>query len=238
MDSLYEDTWKFNEIKGHQGPLNPNHQDYKGSRYNVLIAWEDGTESYIPMARVQDPVELAKYGERHKLLDMPGWKQFKRLAKQQKKLLRLARQAKLRSIRRSPKYRYGFLVPQNHVEAMRLDTANGNSRWRDAEKVELDQLFEYNTSKNLGKQGRPPLGYKKIGVRFVYDVKHDGRHKARMVALGHTRDIPLGSVYSGVVSLRSLRLVLFLAELNGLQIYGTDVGNAYLEAKMKEKIFV
>ena len=58
-----------------------------------------------------------------------------------------------------------------------------------------------------------------------------------MVALGHTTDIPLDSVYSGVVSLRSLRLVLFLAELNGLQIYGTDVGNAYLEAKTKEKIY-
>jgi len=47
----------------------------------------------------------------------------------------------------------------------------------------------------------------------------------------------LESVYSGVVSLRSLRIVIFLAELNGLQLYGADVGNAYLEAKTKEKVY-
>jgi len=50
-------------------------------------------------------------------------------------------------------------------------------------------------------------------------------------------DIPLESVYSGVVSLRSLRLVIFLAELNGLTLFQADVGNAYLEAKTKEKVY-
>jgi len=35
----------------------------------------------------------------------------------------------------------------------------------------------------------------------------------------------------GVIScLREVRLVIFLAELNGLKIWQTDVGNAYLEA--------
>ena len=69
----------------------------------------------------------------------------------------------------------------------------------------------------------------------MFDVKHDGHHKARYVAGGHLTDPPLDSVYSGVVSLRSLRLVIFLAELNGLQLYTADIGNAYLEAKTKEK---
>jgi hypothetical protein len=35
----------------------------------------------------------------------------------------------------------------------------------------------------------------------VFDVKHDGRHKARYVAGGHLTDVPNESVYSGVVSL-------------------------------------
>jgi hypothetical protein len=51
-----------------------------------------------------------------------------------------------------------------------------------------------------------------------------------MVADGHLRDIPLESVYSGVVSLRELRINTFLSELNGLDIWATDIGNAYLEA--------
>jgi hypothetical protein len=36
-----------------------------------------------------------------------------------------------------------------------------------------------------------------------------------MVADGHLTDIPLESVYSGVVSLRGLRIITFLSELNG-----------------------
>ena len=51
-------------------------------------------------------------------------------------------------------------------------------------------------------------------------------------------DRPLDSVYSGLVSLRSLRLVIFLTELNGLQLYAANVGNAYLEAKIKEKVCI
>jgi hypothetical protein len=52
----------------------------------------------------------------------------------------------------------------------------------------------------------------------VFDVKHDGLHKARLVADGHLTEVPLESVYSGVVSLRRFRLVLFLAELNNIEL--------------------
>jgi hypothetical protein len=50
----------------------------------------------------------------------------------------------------------------------------------------------------------------------------------RLVADGHLTDIPLESVYSGVVSLRGFRIGLFLAELNHLKIWATDIGNAYI----------
>ena len=49
---------------------------------------------------------------------------------------------------------------------------------------------------------------------------------------------PTESVYSGVVSLKGLRLIMFLAELNELHLWATDVGNAYLEAKTQEKVFI
>ena len=49
---------------------------------------------------------------------------------------------------------------------------------------------------------------------------------------------PLESVYSGIVSLRSLRIVVFLAELNQLELWGADIGNAYLEAKTREKVYI
>ena len=59
-----------------------------------------------------------------------------------------------------------------------------------------------------------------------------------MVADGHLTDVPLTSVYSGVVSLRGLRLQVFLAELNGLEMWTTDVGNAYLEEETDEKVYI
>jgi hypothetical protein len=66
----------------------------------------------------------------------------------------------------------------------------------------------------------------KIRVHIVYNIKHDGRHKARLVADEHLTDIPRDSTYSGVVSLQGFQLVLFLAELNKLQLWVTDIGNA------------
>jgi Reverse transcriptase (RNA-dependent DNA polymerase) len=82
------------------------------------------------------------------------------------------------------------------------------------------------------------MGYKKIQVHLIFDVKHDGRHKARLVADGHLTDIPLESVCSGVVSLQGFRIVLFLAELNHLKIWATDIDNAYLEALTSEKVYI
>ena len=86
--------------------------------------------------------------------------------------------------------------------------------------------------------GQAPKDHKKILSHFVFDVKHDGRHKARLVANGHLTDVPLSSTYSGVVSLRGIRLILFIAELNGLESWRTDIGNAYLKAFTKEKAFI
>ena len=59
-----------------------------------------------------------------------------------------------------------------------------------------------------------------------------------MVAGGHLTPDPIESVYSGVVSIRSLRLVIFLAKLNNLEVWGADISNAYLEAKTKEKLYI
>jgi len=44
------------------------------------------------------------------------------------------------------------------------------------------------------------------------------------------------SSYSGVVSLRGQRIVAFIAELNDLELWGTDIGNAYLKSYTKEKV--
>jgi Reverse transcriptase (RNA-dependent DNA polymerase) len=119
-----------------------------------------------------------------------------------------------------------------------LDKQNGNTKWQDAEGIEMGQHLGYNTWIDMGIGGIPPNGYKKIRCHMIYDVKHDGRHKARLAAGGHMMEVNTDSVYSGVVSLRSIRLLIFLAELNQLELWGADEGNAYLEALTNEKVYI
>ena len=71
----------------------------------------------------------------------------------------------------------------------------------------------------------------------MFAVKFDGRHKARLVADGHLTPEPAENIYSGVVSLRNLRLVIFLGKLNNLDIWGDDIGNEYLETFTDEKLY-
>ena len=142
-----------------------------------------------------------------------------------------------------PKYKYGFLIPQNYEEAKRLDEKYGTTRWMDAVVIEMSSLHEYDTFIDKGHKDNIDAyktlpDFKKIRVHLVFDVKHDGRHKARMVADGHLTNIPLDSVYSGVVTLRGLRMLVFLAELNNLQTWATDIGNVYLKAVTSEKVYI
>ena len=122
---------------------------------------------------------------------------------------------------------------------------NGNHKWQDAVDFEMAQIKEYRVFKEYGKaewKGKTTTntspGHQKIRVHFVFAVKHCGKFKVRLVAESHLTKERTESVYSGVDSLRGLRLVMFLAELNKLQLWGGDIGNAYLEALPKEKLYI
>ena len=58
------------------------------------------------------------------------------------------------------------------------------------------------------------------------------------MADGHLTPEPIENIYSGVVLLRNLRLVIFLGKLNNLELWGPDIGNAYLEAFTDEKLYI
>ena len=153
--------------------------------------------------------------------------------KNQKKFGFMTKQAALKSICRASIYIFGVQVPRTSHEARLLDARNGNTKWQDAEKCELDQLNEYGTFEDKGKEVKPPDGHQRINVHFFYAVKHDLRHKARLVTGGHMTEPPKDSVYSGVVSLRSMHLALLIGETNGLKTKVGDIFNAYLEAYTK-----
>jgi hypothetical protein len=82
--------------------------------------------------------------------------------------------------------------------------------------------------------GCTPEDYTKINVH-LYDYKRQG-DQARLVAGGHMTNTPIDSVYSGVVSQRPT-VVTFLAEPKQLELWATDVGNAFLESHSEHVLF-
>ena len=234
------DEWRFTAIINHQGPLKPHDSNYKGSSWNVHVKWENGETTWEPLSLIarSDPVTCAVYAKNNNLLHLPGWTRFKQLAKRQNRLLMMVNQAKLKSFRNRPVFKFGVQIPRDHQHAMELDKANGNNLWREAERREFTQIDEYKTFIDLGTNKYPGDGYKKIKVHLVYDCKPTLKRKARLVANGNLTDTPIDSIYSSVVSLRGLKATIFIAELNNLETWSTDVRNAYLEAFTDEKIFI
>ena len=49
---------------------------------------------------------------------------------------------------------------------------------------------------------------------------------------------PKEDSYSGVVDHENVRITLFLAEHNDLEVMTADIGNAYLHARTKEKVYI
>ena len=120
---------------------------------------------------------------------------------------------------------------------MELDKIAKNHLWCDVNILEHKKLVEYDVFLDKGEfsMSKIPVGYKKISVYTVFDVKHDGRHRARVVTDGHLMDVFLESVYGGIVFLHGVRMRIFLSELNSMVPFATDVSSAYLEAYTNDK---
>ena len=213
-DEEDQDTlFKFRDIVAHQGPLESTNPNHKRSKYNVMVEWESGevTLESLPFISKDNPVTCTLYAKKHDLLDTTRWKHLKRYTKTSKRLIRAVKQSRIHQVRASARYQHGFQVSTDYNHAIRLDKKNSNTHWQDTLDLESSQIHELNL---------------------------DDRSKERLVTDGHLTKEPVESIYSGVVSLRSLRMVVFLSKLNNLQIWGADVNNAYPEAYTDEKLCI
>ena len=77
--------------------------------------------------------------------------------------------------------------------------------------MEVNKLKEYDVFEAMVEGARAPDGYSRIPLYWVFDAKHDFRHQARIVAGGHVAHIPDDSPSSSVVSLKGVRILLFLS---------------------------
>ena len=85
---------------------------------------------YEPLSVIaaDDPVTCAAYAKQHDLLAVEGWHRFRNLAKKDEVLTRAIKQSKMRQVRRSQTYMFGYLIPRNFMEALQFDTENKSSK--------------------------------------------------------------------------------------------------------------
>ena len=104
---------------------------------------------------------------------------------------------------------------------------------------EVGSINKFNTFIILEDHEKIPEGYKQIPYHMIFDAKFDGRRKARLVAGGHRApEVPKEEIYSGVVSMDTIRTAFVLASMNNLDVCAADVSTAFLYGKTREKVYV
>ncbi len=128
----------------------------------------------------------------------------------------------------SQTHKYGVRVAKSIKEAMEIDKRNGNTLWMDAVKLEMKNVRvafeEYDRDPSM------LIGNTQITGHIVIDVKlgETSGERHDIVQMGTRRRHQHPFTYSTVVVSRdSVRILLLIAALNGLDVLGADVQNRF-----------
>jgi len=212
------------------------HKKFKNA-WLLNILWTNGEETWEPMILIKssDPLTMARYAHDHQLFDLKGWKWCKRYHKDPSRFIRAVRVYKSKVKRLFKTYKFGVEIPKFIKQALLLDQQNGNQLWLDAINKEVNELLEHDTFKIIDNVEELASEYQFIPPHFVLDCKFDGRRKVRLVAGGNWTNPDDSDIYSRVVSIETVRLLFFIADLNGLLIIAAGVKMLTFMEKQKKR---
>jgi hypothetical protein len=201
--------------------------------WEFCMSWKDGSTSWETLANLKSsyPIQIADYAIANNTADEPAFAWWIPPHLHHKE--RILKALKGRAMKRNQKF--GITIPQTVEEALRIDKETNTTYWSDAIAKEMKNnriAFEF-----LNENERVSHGYKYIRCHMNFEVKMDFTRKARFIAGGHMTDPPPFLTYSTVVSRDSVRIGFLLAALNNLDLVSIDIGNAYLQAKNKERVY-
>ena len=206
----------------------------------VLVEWKDGTTNWIAVKDMKDsnPIELAECAVANQLDKEPAFAWWVHETLRHRS--RVIGKVKKKYWRTDSKF--GIKLPHSVEEALRIDEETGTDFWRKAIDKELRKAkVAWEAREDLDKEevraGRQLIGYTEIKCHMAFDVKMDFTRKARFCAGGHMTEAPLSITYSSVASRDSVRIAFTCAALNGLDVFACDIGNAYLNAPCREKVW-
>ena len=134
---------------------------------------------------IADEPTLVQYMPKNlTLLNTQGWKQLKKHAGTAKRVLELLINPSTDKLRHQADISMNGKFPRDYRHALQLDVQNGNIKWRDAIDLEIEQIKEYQVLKDHDK-----------AVYAKNKVIHAPKEQNE-------------TVYSGVDSLRNLRLAV------------------------------
>jgi hypothetical protein len=217
-------------IISHNGNRKPR---YTTKGWDLCVEWCDGSTSWIPLKdiKVSNPIETAEYAVAHNLSQEPAFSWW--VNDVLKRRDRVIAASNTRYVKRT--HKFGIELPKTVDEALEIDRRTDTTFWYDAIQKEMRNnaiAFEF-----LQPGDSIPIGYTKISLHMVFDIKIDFTRKARLVAGGHLTQVPSNLTYSSVVSRESIRIMFLIAALNDLHILSADIGNAYLNAPNREKVY-
>jgi len=113
-------------------------------------------------------------------------------------------------------FKYGLEVPRNwKADIMRLDEAAGNRKWQDVVEKRVAALVMHGCFDFKSLDYKPSSEYQYCHLHFVYEIKADIRHKARLVCNGAQVDPPGLSTCASVVKGISVQLLDLIADVQG-----------------------
>ena len=71
-------------------------------------------------------------------------------------------------------YIYGVCIPHDKKEVLKLDEENSNDNWKEAIRLEIQELINYDTFIDKDLRNQMPNNYTKIRCHMTFIAKHDG----------------------------------------------------------------
>ncbi|KAL7474714.1 hypothetical protein ACHAW6_000673 [Cyclotella cf. meneghiniana] len=219
-----EITWN-NKVKIGNGKKVVSHSTHS---LELFCEWKDGSTSWQKLSDLKEshPLQVAEFALAAGIDDEPAFNWW--VSWVLKKRERIISLVKCQSARYHKwTHKFGIEVPKTVQEAYSIKKATSTSFWRDAIKLEMKNV---QVAFDILPDGvAPRLDHQYMKCHMIFDVKmEDFCRKARLVVGGHMTKAPATLTYASVMSQETMRIALLIAALNDIDIWVTDVLNAYI----------
>jgi hypothetical protein len=222
----------LDKIIDHERDLSVAQEPNSAKGWRLCVLWKDGSTSWELLRDLKHgfPVQTAEYAISRGIHDEMAFKWWvKHTIKKKDRIIKAIR---TRYLKRS--HKFGLRLPKSIEEAYEIDRETGTDHWH---RAIIKEMKNNSVAFQLIEEQDIPIGYQWIPCHMVFDIKLDLTRKARFVAGGHWTDPDPTLSYSTVVTRESVRIAFLIAALNEIEIKSIDIGNAYLNAPAREKVY-